>query len=114
MSIAGPAAEIGATDAMSIPGALLLDVREQHEWAAGHAPEAEHLPMGEVRADHPLLADRQRPIVCICRSGARSRRVTEVLVGAGWQAVNMAGGMKAWAAAGLPVVDDVGTPGTIV
>jgi rhodanese-related sulfurtransferase len=109
-----PAAEIGPNDALAMPGALLLDVRELYEWEAGHAPEAEHLPMGEVRADHPLLADRQRPIVCICRSGARSRRVAEVLVGAGWPAVNMAGGMKAWDAAGLPVVNEAGTPGSIV
>jgi rhodanese-related sulfurtransferase len=94
-------------------GALLLDVREEHEWSAGHAPDAVHLPMsmlgervGELRPDHP--------IVCVCHVGARSAAVTAALNRAGWQAVNLDGGMVAWAAAGLPVVDDVGRPGIVV
>jgi rhodanese-related sulfurtransferase len=93
-------------------GAVLLDVREADEWQAGHAQAAQWIPMGE-------LATRQgeiptgRDVVVICRSGARSGRVTEALVRAGHDAVNLAGGMQAWRSAGLPVVTDHGGPGTV-
>jgi hypothetical protein len=58
-----------------------------------------------------VLADRDRLVVCVCRSGARSRRVTDGLLGAGIEAVNLTGGMPAWAAAGRPVVDEGGGRG---
>lgn len=81
-------------------GAVLLDVREQHEWDAGHAPGAVHLPMGDVTLDN-LPAGR--PVLCICRSGARSANITAALVEAGIDARNVTGGMIAWADAGLPI-----------
>jgi rhodanese-related sulfurtransferase len=93
-------------------GALLLDVRELDEWTAGHAPVAQHIPMGEVteaRDDLPT----ERTILAICRSGARSARVTAALVSWGFDAANVAGGMQAWAARGLDVVGDDGTPGRV-
>ncbi|HEY7135564.1 MAG TPA: rhodanese-like domain-containing protein [Acidimicrobiia bacterium] len=93
-------------------GALLLDVREPDEWNAGHAPDATFLPMGQVTAAREQLP-RDRAIVAICRSGARSGRVTAALVSWGFDAVNLAGGMQAWAAAGNPVVTDDGGPGTV-
>ena len=55
-----------------------------------------------------------RRIVCICRSGARSGRATESLLSWGFEAANVAGGMKAWAEQGLPVVRDDGTPGVVI
>lgn len=82
---------------------LLLDVREPHEWAAGHAPDAVHVPMGSIVPDQ-LPTDR--PIVCVCRSGNRSHHVSRALVEHGVQAVNMLGGMQAWAAADLPMEAD--------
>jgi rhodanese-related sulfurtransferase len=82
------------------PGAVLLDVREDHEWEEGHAPGAVHLPMGRITSQN-LPAGR--PLYCICRSGNRSGRVVEVLTGAGIDARNVTGGMRAWALAGLPV-----------
>ena len=93
--------------------ALLLDVREPDEWEAGHAPGAVHVPMREIpgRVDE-LPTDRR--IVAICRSGARSRAVAEVLVGAGYDVVNAEGGMRAWEAADLPIETDDGSPGTVV
>ena len=93
-------------------GAVLLDVREPDEWEAGHAPEATWIPMGDVGARHAELPT-DRPVVVVCRSGARSARVTDALVGAGHDATNLAGGMQAWNAAGLPVVTDAGTPGRV-
>jgi rhodanese-related sulfurtransferase len=106
--------EVSAADARELvkSGALLLDVREDHEWAAGHAPEADHLPMSRINQGVGNLP-QGRTIVCVCHVGGRSAVVTEALNRAGWQAVNLAGGMDAWAAAGLPVVDDRGAPGVI-
>ncbi|HEX5614481.1 MAG TPA: rhodanese-like domain-containing protein [Acidimicrobiia bacterium] len=97
---------------LAAAGALLLDVREPNEWQAGHAPDAQHLPMGEVTAALDTLP-RDRRIVAVCRSGGRSGRVTEFLVAQGLDAVNLAGGMQAWASAGLPVLTDDGTPGEV-
>jgi DMSO/TMAO reductase YedYZ molybdopterin-dependent catalytic subunit/rhodanese-related sulfurtransferase/glyoxylase-like metal-dependent hydrolase (beta-lactamase superfamily II) len=99
------APEVGAQAAKALvdAGALMLDVREPDEWQAGHAPEASLLPTGQVldhRGDFPV----DRRIVVTCRSGGRSAAVTELMRGWGIDAVNLAGGMCAWAAAGLPVV----------
>jgi rhodanese-related sulfurtransferase len=92
---------------------VLLDVREAEEWTAGHAPRARHIPLGELPARAAEL-DNEARVVCICRSGNRSGRATAWLRANGIDAVNMAGGMGAWDAAGLPVVDDHGHPGVVV
>ena len=92
-----------------LPGsAVLLDVRENDEWAAGHAPAAVHVPMGQVaeRLDELSAVFPKRPVHVVCRSGGRSARVTAYLKEAGWDAVNVQGGMRAWAAAGRPMVAD--------
>ena len=85
-------------------GAMLLDVREDHEWQAGHAPEATHLPMSRIGAEVSRLPT-DRLIVCVCHVGARSAAVAEALTNAGFSAANLVGGMDAWAAQGLPVVN---------
>jgi len=84
-------------------GAVLLDVREDDEWTAGHAPEARHLPMSQLtgRLDEVPAVD---PLYVICRSGSRSARVVAFLSQQGVPAVNVAGGMQSWAAAGRPMV----------
>jgi rhodanese-related sulfurtransferase len=94
-------------------GALLLDVREAEEWVAGHAPDASHLPMSAL-SDRAAEIPQDRVVVCVCRVGGRSAAVTDALAQAGWEAINLAGGMEAWAAAGLPVVTDEGAPGQVV
>ncbi|MFJ9539098.1 rhodanese-like domain-containing protein [Streptomyces sp. NPDC101225] len=94
--------------------AVLLDVREPYEWQAGHAPRAVHLPLSALAAGAGLPARAQaRPLVVICRSGNRSRRAAELLVTRGAQAVDVIGGMRDWAEAGLPVVDARGGNGTV-
>lgn len=93
-------------------GALLLDVREPDEWDAGHAPGAVHIPMREVQARAGELP-RDRRIVATCRSGGRSRAVTEGLRSAGFDVVNAVGGMRAWQAGGYDVVTDDGAPGVV-
>lgn len=92
---------------------VLLDVRGPDEWRAGHAPTAISIPMDEVPARIGDL-DSARPVVCVCRSGNRSGRVTAFLRSQGVDAVNMAGGMQAWSLAGLPVVDEAGNPGVVI
>jgi rhodanese-related sulfurtransferase len=94
--------------AASVPDdAWLLDVREDGEWTAGHAPDAVHMPMGQVAARAGEIP-RDQTVYVICRSGGRSGQVTSALAGAGWQAVNVAGGMQDWAAAGRPMVAESG------
>ena len=90
---------------------LLLDVREPHEWAAGHAPGAVHVPLGGLRED---LVPRDRPVAVVCHLGGRSQRAAQALASAGYEVRNVVGGMDAWAAQGLPVVTDDGSPGRIV
>jgi rhodanese-related sulfurtransferase len=82
--------------------AVLLDVREHDEWLAVRAPDALHIPMRQLSASTDRLPP-SRIIACICHVGGRSAVVAEALVGAGYDAVNVAGGMDAWEAAGLPV-----------
>ena len=96
-----------AVSVPNVPGnTVLLDVRENDEWAAGHAPGAVHVPMGQVpqRLDELATAFPDRPVHVVCRSGGRSARVTAYLTQAGWDAVHAEGGMRAWAAAGRPMV----------
>ncbi len=94
-------------------GALLLDVREDDEWQAGHAPDAHHLPLGRLQAEHRTLP-KDRPIIAVCRVGGRSESAAVALRRAGYDVVNLAGGMHAWAAAGQPVVTDDGASGQVI
>lgn len=95
-------------------GAYLLDVREQDEWDAGHAPGAHHLPMQEIPvriAEVPSDGD----VVVVCRMGGRSAQVVNYLVQNGWDNVrNLTGGMKAWEAGSREVVTDDGTPARVI
>ncbi|MFC8672741.1 rhodanese-like domain-containing protein [Streptomyces griseorubiginosus] len=94
--------------------AVLLDVREPYEWQAGHAPRAVHLSLSALAAGAGLPARAQaRPLIVICRSGNRSRQAAELLVARGAEAVDVVGGMRDWAKAGLPVVDARGQDGTV-
>jgi rhodanese-related sulfurtransferase len=94
--------------AVAVPDdAWVLDVREDDEWVAGHVPDATHIPVGQL-SDRSAELPQDLEIYVICRSGVRSARVTRALVGAGWQAFNVAGGMQDWAAAGRPMTTDSG------
>jgi len=85
--------------------AVLLDVREDDEWAAGHAPGAVHIPLAAV-ADSLDDVPEGSPVYVVCRSGGRSARAAAYLNANGWEAVNVVGGMSAWAAAARPLVAD--------
>ncbi|MBE1466418.1 rhodanese-related sulfurtransferase [Kibdelosporangium phytohabitans] len=91
----------------------LLDVREQNEWDAGHAPDALHIPMGELAGRLDELPSDQ-DVYVICRSGGRSARVTAYLNGNGWDATNVDGGMQSWHAAGKAMVSESQTEPQVI
>src|SRR4051794_24727725 len=90
--------------------AVLLDVREDEEWVAGHISSAVHVPMNRVPDTVSYAPERLHggPLVVVCRSGNRSAYVTAWLRAQGLDAVNLDGGMLAWATAGRPIVDEDG------
>lgn len=85
----------------------LLDVREDDEWVAGHVPGAIHIPLGQLGVRTSELP-HDREIYVICRSGVRSARAAQALNLAGWQALNVGGGMQDWAAAGRTMIAESG------
>jgi rhodanese-related sulfurtransferase len=119
-------AEVGPEEAdhLVAAGALLLDVREDDEWEAGHIDGAVHIPLGQLAArieelagEREVAGEHRVPggdrVVVVCRSGARSAHATAFLSASGVAAVNLAGGMRAWAAAGLPFEAADGSPGVV-
>jgi len=83
-------------------GDRIVDVREPFEYAGGHIPGAEHIPMHVV----PLRIDEftpDAPVYVVCASGNRSWQVASFLGRHGIRAFNVTGGMVAWQAVGNPV-----------
>lgn len=122
-------------------GALLLDVRNEDEWLAGHIPGALFRPLPTIKADPasaaaelrsrtsgatPVATPDEKPqsedasaggrreVVVVCRSGQRSRTAAQILRHHGILAYNLDGGMKAWAAAGLDMVSESGEEPSVI
>ena len=89
---------------------IVLDVREDHEWVAGHAPGAIHVPLGHLAERWADVAEAvgERQLLVVCHVGQRSAAATAALTAAGLDAVNLAGGMQQWALAGRPLVSEIG------
>lgn len=103
-------AEIDPTEArrrIDAGEAVLVDVREPEEWAAGHAPDALHRPLGVL--DPAEFAGRT--VITTCRGGGRGSRAAEALHEAGVDAVSLQGGLRAWARDGGEIVRGDGSPG---
>jgi rhodanese-related sulfurtransferase len=99
---------IPTTDVRSIPDVIgddvvVLDVREQHEWDAGHIDGAIHIPLAEIPTRVGELDPSVHTLV-VCHLGGRSARATQWLHAQGHDVVNVEGGMDAWESAGRPVV----------
>lgn len=109
-----PYTSIRPPEAMALvaEGAVLLDVREPAEWRAGRAPKARHIPLGQL-PNRLAELPAGRPVVTVCRSGARSRRAAALIARDGRQVYDLAGGMHAWANAGLPVTAKGGGHGRV-
>lgn len=84
------------------PKPLLLDVRQPEEYKNRHIPGSKLIPLGELGKRIKELPGN-REIICICRSGNRSRSATQQLIAAGYKASNLKGGMISWSRHGLPV-----------
>jgi rhodanese-related sulfurtransferase len=100
--------QVPAVPADQVPDdAVVLDVREDDEWTAGHIDGATHIAMGEIPSRLDDLPEGD-PLYVTCRGGGRTARVTAWLNANGYDAVNVGGGMGAWEAAGRPMVSETG------
>lgn len=112
--LARPYDKVSAPVAASLiaDGAVLVDVREPHEWRAGHVPNARHIPLSQLAVRSRELPAGRR-VVIVCRFGLRSARAAALLARDGRLVSNLAGGMRAWARADLPIVAQDGGVGRI-
>ena len=96
---------VEATLLINREDAVVIDVRDQGEYAQGHIPNARHLPLGDIaRRSGELEKFKSRPIVVSDRTGARAASVTGVLRKNGFgEAVALRGGVTAWQQANLPL-----------
>jgi rhodanese-related sulfurtransferase len=107
MPVAVREIDTAALAAAARDGALVVDVREPHEYVEGHVPCARLLPVGSLgrhARDLKRETHRSDAVYLICRTGVRSADAAALLEMAGVRAVSVAGGTEAWKAAGLPVV----------
>ncbi len=86
-------------------GVVLLDVRTKEEFAQGHIPGAQSIPINELEQRlRELPADKTQPILVYCRDSVRSSKAAQLLLRAGRKDIyNLSGGVRAWAAAQKPI-----------
>jgi rhodanese-related sulfurtransferase len=84
-------------------GAMLIDVRESHEYRSGHAPGAKLISLGVLERRFGEIP-KERQILVVCQSGMRSSQAARTLSAAGYQVKNVSGGMANWQRSGLKVV----------
>ncbi len=94
-----------ATQLINREDALVVDVREPNEFAAGHVLGAKNLPLARLDASGADLGKRkERPLIVCCDGGERSAKALAALKKQGFTRVaNLSGGIAAWQQAGLPV-----------
>lgn len=99
-----PAVDAAAaqTKLQTKPAPFVLDVRQPEEFNAAHIAGATLIPLGELKTRLKKLP-KDREIICVCASGSRSGSATRQLIDAGYNAVNLRGGMSSWQRAGLPI-----------
>jgi rhodanese-related sulfurtransferase len=84
--------------------ALVVDVREHHEWVTGHIASAQHAPLSRLRQTPKAYLQRDR-LIFVCAAGARSKLAAQLATALGFKEVyNLSGGTQAWRAAGLGLV----------
>jgi rhodanese-related sulfurtransferase len=82
----------------------VIDVRDPHEWLAGHIDVARHVPLTRLRAGAKSYLNRDN-VIFVCAAGVRSNMAAQLAVSAGLTKVyNLVGGTKAWVAAGNSLV----------
>ncbi|MEO7241629.1 MAG: rhodanese-like domain-containing protein [Variovorax sp.] len=95
----------GAVQLINRERAVVIDIRTPDEYAAGHVTGARNLPLDQLEARLAgTVKKKTLPLVLVCESGARSNKATGIAKQLGYeQAQALAGGLKAWRAANLPV-----------
>ena len=85
--------------------AVLIDVCEAHEYAAGHVAGARHIPLGQLANQLPgVVKNKEVPVIFVCQSGMRSGSAMRIAKGLGYlKARSLSGGLSSWRAASLPV-----------
>ncbi len=85
--------------------AVMIDVCEAQEYAAGHPGGARNIPLGQLEAKLPgAVKNKAVPLILVCQSGARSARAVAVAKKLGYEnAQSLSGGLAAWKSASLPV-----------
>lgn len=101
----GGVTPLQATLLINREDAVIVDVREHHEFTAGHLPNSRHIPMGAVEKRlGEIEKHKSKPVIVVCQSGNRSSSTCNALRKGGFEKVyNLSGGMLAWEQAGLPV-----------
>jgi rhodanese-related sulfurtransferase len=103
----GGATKVSTNDAVLLINrekAVLIDVSEPAEYAAGHVSGARSVPFGSLEASKDLPKNKALPLVVVCPTGARAGRAVATLRKLGFEnARALAGGLQAWRAANLPV-----------
>lgn len=96
---------VEATLLINREDAIVIDVREQGEYAQGHVPNARNIPAGELpRRSTELEKWKSRPLILCCSTGARSASTLAQLKKAGFEKVfNLRGGLMEWEKAGQPL-----------
>ncbi|MBI1175536.1 MAG: rhodanese-like domain-containing protein [Sideroxydans sp.] len=96
---------VAALQMINHKDAVVLDVRENEEFKAGHLLNAKQIPLGKLRERiGELERYREKPVVVVCRSGQRSATACALLGREGFaQVYNLAGGIMAWQKANLPL-----------
>ena len=106
-----PTASVDGVPAPLPEGLVVLDVREDDEWQAGHVEGSVHIPLMQLGERYAELPQEQTLVVC--RVGSRSAYAAAFLLQQGHDAVNLEGGLVAWQQAGRPLVTDSGAPGAV-
>ena len=95
----------GAVQLINREKAVVVDVCEPADFAAGHVTGAKNVPLGELEAKLlSTVKNKTLPLILVCASGARSSRAVAIAKKLGYeQAQSLSGGLKAWKDANLPI-----------
>lgn len=88
--------DISQVQQLQDEGAVILDVREVEEFAAGHMVGAINAPLSELKKGERAVLDKEQSYIVICRSGSRSKEASELLMKEGYDVVNVSEGMSSW------------------
>lgn len=94
-------------EALADGSAQVIDVREPHEWDAGHIDGMRHVPVGQLQAEAASI-DQDTPVVFSCKTGGRSTMAAQAFRAAGYRAFSVDGGIEKWVAEGRPIVPEGG------